>query len=196
MFAHLFVHQQKSTHKIIVSASFSVTPPGFKPGTPTSVVWYSIQLSYGAVKRVQIYNFIYFGNRIKVIFAIIFENQLMNNNEFLAHIPAMANELPFAITVCDANAIILYMNERSISTFQKYGGAEIIGTSLFLYHHGPASDKLRELLDTATKNAYTIEKNGIKKLVYQSPWYKDGKFAGLIELSLEIPMVMEHFVRS
>ena len=35
-----------------------VTPSGFKPETPTSVVWYSIQLSYGAVKRVQIYNFI------------------------------------------------------------------------------------------------------------------------------------------
>ena len=120
----------------------------------------------------------------------------MNNNDFLAQIPAMANEMPFAITVCDTNAIILYMNERSISTFQKYGGAEIIGTSLFLYHHGPTSEKLRDLLDTATKNAYTIEKNGIKKLVYQSPWYKDGKFAGLIELSLEIPLEMPHYVRS
>lgn len=119
----------------------------------------------------------------------------MNNNDFLSQIPAMANELPFAITVCDTNAIILYMNERSASTFQKYGGTEIIGTSLFLYHHGPTSDKLQKLFDTATKNAYTIEKNGIKKLVYQSPWYKDGKFAGLIELSLEIPMEMPHFIR-
>jgi len=119
----------------------------------------------------------------------------MNNTDFLSQLPAMAKELPFAITVCDTEAIILYMNDRSISTFQKYGGVEIIGTSLFLYHHGPAAVKLRELLDTAGKHAYTIEKNGIKKMIYQSPWFKDGKFAGLIELSLEIPMEMEHFVR-
>ncbi len=119
----------------------------------------------------------------------------MNNNVFLSQIPAMAKELPFAITVSDVDAIILYMNDRSVSTFHKYGGADIIGTSLFEYHHGSSAVKLRELLDTQTKNAYTIEKNGIKKLIYQSPWFKDGEFAGLIELSLEIPMEMAHFVR-
>jgi len=120
----------------------------------------------------------------------------MINLDFLTQLPAMAKELPFAITVCDTEAIILYMNDRSASTFQKYGGSDIIGTSLFLYHHGPAAVKLRELLDTQSKNAYTIEKNGVKKMIYQSPWYKDGKFAGLIELSLEIPMEMAHFVRT
>jgi hypothetical protein len=119
----------------------------------------------------------------------------MNNPDFLNQLPAMAKELPFAITVCDTEAIILYMNDRSISTFQKYGGANILGTNLFLYHHGTAAIKLRELLDTESKNAYTIEKNGVKKLIYQSPWYNNGKFAGLIELSLEIPFDMAHFVR-
>ncbi len=119
----------------------------------------------------------------------------MNNTDFINQLPEMVKELPFAITVCDKEGIILYMNNRSISTFEKYGGAEIIGTSLFLYHHGPAVIKLRELLDTCTKNAYTIEKNGTKKIIYQSPWYKNGEFAGLIELSLEIPIEMPHFVR-
>ena len=123
------------------------------------------------------------------------KNRSMNTNDFIHQLPAMAKELPFAITVCDTEAIILYMNDRSINTFHKYGGAEIIGTSLFQYHNGPSADKLRELLDTETNNAYTIEKNDIKKLIYQSPWYKDSKFAGLIELSLVIPMEMSHFVR-
>ena len=119
----------------------------------------------------------------------------MNNLDFLQQIPAMAQELPFAITVCNTEAIILYMNDRSISTFQKYGGADIIGSSLFECHHGLSADKLLELLVTQTKNAYTIEKNGIRKMIYQSPWFKDGEFAGLIELSLEIPIEMAHFVR-
>jgi len=119
----------------------------------------------------------------------------MKNTDFLAQIPAMVQELPFAVTVSDTEGIILYMNERSVQTFHKYGGADIIGTSLFLYHHGPAAVKLRELLDTAATNAYTIEKNGIKKIIYQCPWFDNEKFAGLIELSLEIPMEMPHFVR-
>ncbi len=119
----------------------------------------------------------------------------MNNLDFLDQIPDMTRELPFAITVCDTEGVILYMNDRSAVTFQKYGGAEIIGTNLFLYHHGPSADKLRELLDTAGTHAYTIEKNGVKKMIYQSPWSREGKFAGLIELSLEIPAKMQHFVR-
>lgn len=113
----------------------------------------------------------------------------------MKQLPVMTRELPFAVTVCDTEGIILYMNDRSISTFQKYGGAEIIGTSLFLYHQGPASVKLRELLDNKSNNAYSIEKNGQKKMIYQSPWYSEGEFAGLIELSLEIPAEMPHFVR-
>ncbi len=119
----------------------------------------------------------------------------MNNQDFLPQIPLMTQELPFAITVCDTDGIILYMNDRSVNTFQKYGGAAIIGTSLFLYHNGPAAEKLRELLDNECKNAYTIEKNGVKKIICQSPWFRDGRFAGLIELSLEIPFDMPHFVR-
>lgn len=119
----------------------------------------------------------------------------MNTVDSLNELPDMLMELPFAVTVCDTEGIILYMNDRSISTFQKYGGVDIIGTSLFDYHHGAAGVKLRGLFDTQTKNAYTIEKNGIKKMIYQSPWFKNGEFAGLIELSLEIPLDMAHFVR-
>ena len=131
-----------------------------------------------------------------VIFATKFDKiTMMNINDFLPQLPEMLKELPFAITVCDTEGIILYMNDRSISTFQKYGGAGIIGTNLFLYHHGASAVKLRELLDTQTKHAYTIEKNGIRKMIYQSPWFREDKFAGLIELSLEIPMEMPHYVR-
>ena len=119
----------------------------------------------------------------------------MINTDFLDQLPAIVTELPFVITFCDTEGVILYMNDRSIQTFEKYGGADIIGTSLFLYHPAPASEILRRLLDTREKYVYTIEKNGIKKLIYQSPWYKKEKYAGLIELSLEIPMEINHFIR-
>ena len=44
-------------------------------------------------------------------------------------------------------------------------------------------------------NAYTIEKNGVKKLIYQTPWYENGEFMGLVEFSLEIPFEMPHYIR-
>jgi hypothetical protein len=44
-------------------------------------------------------------------------------------------------------------------------------------------------------NCYTIEKEGIKKLIYQAPWYDNGKLSGLVELSMVIPFIMDHFVR-
>lgn len=119
----------------------------------------------------------------------------MDNPDFNQYLPAFAKELPFAATVCDTEGIILYMNDKSIKTFEKYGGAKLVGQSLFDYHPEAAANKLRELLDTATSNSYTIEKKGIKKMIYQSPWYKDGEFAGLVELSIEIPTEMAHFVR-
>ncbi len=48
---------------------------------------------------------------------------------------------------------------------------------------------------TRRRTSDTIEKQGIKKLIYQSPWYVDGRYGGFVELSLEIPAVMPHFVR-
>jgi len=44
-------------------------------------------------------------------------------------------------------------------------------------------------------NVYTSEKNGVRELIYQSPWYVDGEYRGFIELSLDIPDQMPHFIR-
>ena len=52
-----------------------------------------------------------------------------------------------------------------------------------------------DAVETRQSNVYTIEKNGLKKLIYQSPWYQNGAYAGFIELSLEIPFELPHFVR-
>jgi hypothetical protein len=40
-----------------------------------------------------------------------------------------------------------------------------------------------------------IEKAGIRKLIHQIPWYKDGIFSGVVELSFVLPEALPHFVR-
>ncbi|PLX07604.1 MAG: diguanylate cyclase [Marinilabiliales bacterium] len=104
-------------------------------------------------------------------------------------------ELPFAVTACDIDGKIIYMNEKSSTTFQKYGGESLIGKSLYDCHNPNSSDKIMEIIQTGEANSYTILKNGVKKLIYQSPWYKAGQIAGLVEISLIIPEDMAHFVR-
>ena len=106
-----------------------------------------------------------------------------------------SDEFPGSVTVCDPQGIILYMNERSAQTFAADGGRALIGTNLFDCHPEPARKQLEQIMQSRQKNVYTIEKNGVKKLIYQSPWFENAEYRGFVELSLEIPFEMPHFVR-
>ncbi len=105
-------------------------------------------------------------------------------------------EFPGAVTVCDRDGVILAMNDKSARTFESDGGAALIGSNLFACHPEPALSRVKELLAAERPNIYTIEKKGVKKLIYQSPWYTKGVYSGFVELSLEIPFEIPHFVRS
>ncbi len=104
-------------------------------------------------------------------------------------------EFPGAVTVCDADGIITGMNDKAAKTFEADGGRALIGKSVFDCHPEPARSKLKGLMESRQPNVYTVEKNGVKKFIYQTPWYHDGEYAGIIELSLEVPFEMPHFVR-
>jgi transcriptional regulator with PAS, ATPase and Fis domain len=109
---------------------------------------------------------------------------------------AWVKEFPGAITVCDSDGIILEMNDKAAKTFEKDGGANLVGKNLLDCHPQPARGKTERLLAAREKNVYTIEKNGVKKLIFQSPWYQDGRYSGFVEVSLEIPFELPHFVRT
>ena len=108
---------------------------------------------------------------------------------------AWVRELGVAVTVCDRDGVIVEMNDRSAATFEKDGGRDLVGRSLLECHPEPSRTKLVELLKTRRTNAYTIEKDGVKKLIYQTPWFQDGEVRGLVELSLVVPFELPHFVR-
>jgi transcriptional regulator with PAS, ATPase and Fis domain len=108
---------------------------------------------------------------------------------------AWVDEFPGAITVCDDRGIILAMNAKAAQVFEEDGGRSLIGTNMLDCHPEPARSRVAALLESHQTNVYTIEKKGVKKLIYQAPWFIEGRFAGLVELSLEIPFEMPHFVR-
>ncbi len=104
------------------------------------------------------------------------------------------DEADLAVTICDKDGIIIEMNEASRRVNLK-PGQELIGSNVLDCHPEPARTMLVEMMKDESKNAYTIEKNGQKKLIYQMPWYEGGVYMGFIELSMVIPFEMDHKIR-
>lgn len=110
--------------------------------------------------------------------------------------------LPWDITVCNEDGIILDLTYAASKTFQNdvdrplsQNGRCLIGTNVLSCHPEPARSKLDTILRNKTTRIYTIEKQGIKRFIYQTPWYKDGNCGGYTELSFELPENIPHFVR-
>jgi len=108
-------------------------------------------------------------------------------------IPEWAKEMNCAITVCDKDGIILYMNDKAKETFVRHG--DLVGKSLIPCHNERSRGIIADLLSSGGSNAYTIEKNGVRKMIYQTAWRENGEVAGLVEISMVIPEEMPHYVR-
>lgn len=104
----------------------------------------------------------------------------MPNETWFKHFPG-------AITVTDENAIIIEMNDASIESFIEYGGRDLIGKSVIDCHPESVKEKVQKIFDSQEPNAYIVEKHNQKKLVYQTPFFEDGKLAGVVEISLPLP---------
>lgn len=103
--------------------------------------------------------------------------------------------MPVAVTVTDLSGKIIEMNDKSAEVFAKSGGYDLIGKELDACHNPHSREIIASMLANDKTNAYTIEKNGMKKMIFQAPWYQNGKPAGLVELSFVIPFELPHFIR-
>lgn len=100
-----------------------------------------------------------------------------------------------AVTVCDKDLKLLFMNEKSAIAFESMGGASLVGTNLAECHRGESVEKMKKIIATGEPNVYTISKNGMKKIIWQGTWEKDGQVAGLVEISIPLPESMPHYDR-
>jgi len=110
-------------------------------------------------------------------------------------IPDWVKEFGAAITVCDEKGIIVAMNEKARCTFETTENAPLVGRNMFDCHQPGSQEKIRQMMERKAPNVYTIEKKGVKKLIYQAPWYESGVFKGLVEISMELPAEVPHKVR-
>ena len=76
-----------------------------------------------------------------------------------------AEEADCAVTVCDTEGVILYMNEKARATYIRHGN--LIGSNLFGCHN----ERSREIIRRLTAEG------------------------GSVEISMEIPAEMPHYIR-
>jgi predicted RNA methylase len=106
-----------------------------------------------------------------------------------------AFQFPGAVTVCDRDLTILYMNEKAAENFSTWGGSALLGTSLVNCHKPESVTIMQKILADGVPNVYTITKGKKRKLIYQAPWKREGVIAGVVEISLELPESMPHHDR-
>ena len=109
-------------------------------------------------------------------------------------IPDWAKEARCAITVADADCRIIYMNDRARETYRSHG--DLIGRNLLDCHSPRSRQIIADILASGGTNAYTIEKQGVHKMIFQSAWSVGGRISGILEISMVIPAPLPHYVRS
>lgn len=96
-------------------------------------------------------------------------------------------EFPGSVIVCDPEGVILEMNDQAIRGIKGRCDRDLVGTSVFDCHNAVSQEKLRHLMKHRLTNIYVSEKKGVKKLIYQTPWYVDGVYGGFMEMALPLP---------
>lgn len=81
-----------------------------------------------------------------------------------------SESLDCAVTLCDNEGTVLYQNARS-----RQVNGDVRGRSLIPCHNERSRGIIARLLAEGGKNVYTIEKRGVRKLIYQTVWRRAGE---------------------
>ncbi len=107
----------------------------------------------------------------------------------------LLEELNVSITITDREGNIIYLNQASAKVNAGGGGKQLVGQQVRACHN-EHSRAIIEMLMEGQTHVYTIDKRGQHKLIYQTPWKKNGQVQGLIEFSMVLPDNMPNYVRS
>ncbi len=107
-------------------------------------------------------------------------------------------DFPAEVSVMAKDGTIVGLNDEAIKAFEYAGGEEVIGKNGIQCHQASTQEIIRKLLSEQKTHSYLRYKpkshpdSGI--FCYQSPWYENGEFMGLVEFVLPIePEEIERF---
>jgi uncharacterized protein (DUF952 family) len=107
-------------------------------------------------------------------------------------------DFPAEVSIMGKDGIMIGLNDVAIKAFEYAGGEKVIGENGITCHKPSSQKIIRDLIASQKSHSYIRYKPkshpdcGI--FCYQSPWYVDGGFMGLIEFVLPIdPDEIEKF---
>ncbi|HAF62172.1 MAG TPA: diguanylate cyclase [Anaerolineaceae bacterium] len=104
-------------------------------------------------------------------------------------------DIPVAITVTDKDGTIIEMNKKAAAIFENSGGKHLIGRNVKDCHPEHTHAKIDQISQSDQPNIYTIQKGGKRKMIFQTAYFHDGNYNGLVEISFEIPDEIPNFNR-
>ena len=101
-----------------------------------------------------------------------------------------AEDTNCAITACDTEGVVIFMNKQSILV-----NGDMRGKNMLPCHNERSRGIIDRLIKEGGTNAYTIDKKGVRKMIYQTAWrHEDGSGGGLLAISMPIPAQMPHYI--
>jgi hypothetical protein len=88
------------------------------------------------------------------------------------------------------------MNDKAAEATAKEGGKSLVGKSLMDCHPPKAQKRIKEVMASNQPYVFTIEKKGVRKMVYDGRWTKNGRVGGLVEIYFELPSRIKKLVRN
>ena len=92
-----------------------------------------------------------------------------------------------AVTVCDTECVIVYQNEKSVAVNGDMRGRCMLGC-----HNDRSRGIIARILTEGITNSYTISKKGQRKLIHQTPWYKDAAADAPLRPRLRHNRIFQH----
>lgn len=107
-------------------------------------------------------------------------------------------DFPVAVVICDRKGVLTYLNDAAAAMYAPFGGYALLGKSVFdgCHKQQASNDKMIEIMETRKPHTYSIERNGVKRLIHQMPHIINGEVIGIVELATIVPFEIPHFVRT
>ncbi len=91
-----------------------------------------------------------------------------------------------SVVICDMDHKIIYMNPTAVKSYEKYGGADLIGRSIMDCHNPKSQEKMKQVVDWFLKDeshniVYTFHNEKQNKDVYMVALREEGRLIGYYE---------------
>ncbi len=91
-----------------------------------------------------------------------------------------------SVVICDTDHKIIYMNQAAVKSYEKYGGADLIGRSIMDCHNPKSQEKMKQVVnwfleDESHNIVYTFHNEKQNKDVYMVALREEGRLIGYYE---------------